>query len=98
MFGPNFPPVVAILLQIALNDALQKYSARFFVLKKQFVDLSLVSDFFLRLDALTNFDSGSMEHLVVALEYPHHRLEHSSVHCQCFGMRHLSDQLHSFNY
>ena len=72
MLSSDFPSVVAILLQIALKDALKQYSARLLVLKQQLIDLSLVPDIFLRLDALAYFEPSSVKHFVVTLEHPHH--------------------------
>jgi len=39
MFWSYFPPVIAVLLQVALHDLFSKYSSGLFVLKQELVDL-----------------------------------------------------------
>ncbi len=84
MVSSEFPPVVAIFLQLALVDILKQDAARLLILEKLFVYLAHIPQVFLVLDGASHFNSCAVEHLEVAVKDSHHRFEHASVHCQCF--------------
>jgi hypothetical protein len=68
----EFPPVVAIFLQLALVDILQQDAARLLILEKLFVYLAHIPQVFLVLDGASHFNSCAVEHLEVAVKDSHH--------------------------
>ena len=69
MLWPDLPSVIAILLQISLDQFCQQDSAGLLILEKQFIDLHKVSLVLVLFDTSANLNPCPVEHLGVVLKY-----------------------------